>query len=71
MSLPGRIGHQSRGIRNRRTHRSVLKLPATPEEIAELILYLCSDKAAFITGQPIRIDGGLGLSIGGSKRAAE
>ena len=40
----------------------------TPEEIAELILYLCSDKAGFITGQPIRIDGGLGLSIGGSKR---
>ena len=41
---------------------------ATPDEIAELILYLCSDKAGFITGQPIRIDGGLGLSIGGSKR---
>ena len=40
----------------------------TPAEIAELILYLCSDKAGFITGQPIRIDGGLGLSIGGSKR---
>jgi NAD(P)-dependent dehydrogenase (short-subunit alcohol dehydrogenase family) len=40
----------------------------TPGEIAELILYLCSDKAGFITGQPIRIDGGLGLSIGGSKR---
>lgn len=40
----------------------------TPEEIAELILFLASDKAGFITGQPIRIDGGLGLSIGGSKR---
>jgi NAD(P)-dependent dehydrogenase (short-subunit alcohol dehydrogenase family) len=40
----------------------------TPQEIAELILFLASDKAAFITGQPIRIDGGLGLSIGGSKR---
>jgi NAD(P)-dependent dehydrogenase (short-subunit alcohol dehydrogenase family) len=45
-----------------------VKRVATPEEIAELVLYLCSDKAAFITGQPIRIDGGLGLSIGGSKR---
>jgi NAD(P)-dependent dehydrogenase (short-subunit alcohol dehydrogenase family) len=40
----------------------------TPQEIAELILFLASDKAGFITGQPIRIDGGLGLSIGGSKR---
>jgi NAD(P)-dependent dehydrogenase (short-subunit alcohol dehydrogenase family) len=41
---------------------------ATPEEVAELIAYLASDKAGFITGQAYRIDGGLGLSIGGSKR---
>jgi NAD(P)-dependent dehydrogenase (short-subunit alcohol dehydrogenase family) len=40
----------------------------TPEEVAELVMFLCSDKAGFITGQPIRIDGGLGLSIGGSKQ---
>jgi NAD(P)-dependent dehydrogenase (short-subunit alcohol dehydrogenase family) len=40
----------------------------TPEEIASLIVYLCSDAAGFITGQAFRIDGGLGLSIGGSKR---
>jgi NAD(P)-dependent dehydrogenase (short-subunit alcohol dehydrogenase family) len=45
-----------------------VKRIGTPEEIAELILFLASDKAGFITGQPIRIDGGLGLSIGGSKR---
>lgn len=41
---------------------------ATPEEVAELIGYLSSDAAGFITGQAYRIDGGLGLSIGGSKR---
>lgn len=40
----------------------------TPEEVAELIGFLCSDAAGFITGQAYRIDGGLGLSIGGSKR---
>ncbi|PQV63275.1 NAD(P)-dependent dehydrogenase, short-chain alcohol dehydrogenase family [Abditibacterium utsteinense] len=40
----------------------------TPEEIADLVLFLLSDKAAFITGQAIRIDGGLGLETGGSKR---
>lgn len=45
-----------------------VKRIGTPEEVAELILFCCSDKAGFITGQPIRIDGGLGLSIGGSKR---
>jgi len=39
-----------------------------PEEIAELVLYLCDDKASFITGQAIRIDGGLGITIQGSKR---
>lgn len=38
------------------------------KEVAELIAYLASDKAGFITGQAIRIDGGLGISIPGSKR---
>jgi NAD(P)-dependent dehydrogenase (short-subunit alcohol dehydrogenase family) len=41
---------------------------AKPQEIADLILYLASDKAGFITGVPIRIDGGLGQPIGGSIR---
>ncbi|MBS1745144.1 MAG: SDR family oxidoreductase [Bacteroidetes bacterium] len=40
----------------------------TPDEVASLIFYLCDDKAAFITGQAIRIDGGLGITIQGSKR---
>jgi NAD(P)-dependent dehydrogenase (short-subunit alcohol dehydrogenase family) len=40
----------------------------TPEEIAELVMYLCDDKASFITGQAIRIDGGLGITIQGSKK---
>lgn len=39
-----------------------------PEEVAELVVFLCSDKASFINGQAIRIDGGLGISIAGSKR---
>lgn len=36
---------------------------AQPKEIADLILYLCSEKAAFITGSHHVIDGG--RSIGG------
>lgn len=41
---------------------------AEPVEIADLIFYLSSDKASFITGQAIRIDGGLGLVVAGSVR---
>jgi len=36
---------------------------AEPQEIVDLILYLCSDKAAFITGANYVIDGG--RSVGG------
>ncbi len=38
-----------------------------PEEVAELIAFLCSNKCGFINGQAIRVDGGLGVNIGGSK----
>lgn len=44
------------------------KRVAKPNEIAELIAFVASDKAGFMTGQPIRIDGGLGIMIAGSKR---
>jgi NAD(P)-dependent dehydrogenase (short-subunit alcohol dehydrogenase family) len=46
----------------------LVKRIGQPDEVAELIYFLSGDKASFITGQPIRIDGGLGVSIGGSKR---
>ena len=31
----------------------------TPSDIADMVLYLCSDKAGFITGENICIDGGM------------
>jgi len=40
----------------------------TAEEVAALIGFVSSEKGGFITGQSIRIDGGLGISVGGSKR---
>ena len=31
----------------------------TPKDIANMVLFLCSDKASFITGENICIDGGM------------
>jgi NAD(P)-dependent dehydrogenase (short-subunit alcohol dehydrogenase family) len=31
---------------------------ARPEEIAEAVIWLCSDKASFVTGHPLVVDGG-------------
>jgi len=36
---------------------------ADPDEIVTLILYLCSDEAAFITGQNFVIDGGRSVGV--------
>ncbi len=35
--------------------------PGLPEEVAELALFLAGDKAAYITGEVIRVDGGLAM----------
>ncbi len=43
--------------------RIVVQLPlkriGLPEDVAEAVIWLCSDKASFITGQCLGIDGGL------------
>jgi NAD(P)-dependent dehydrogenase (short-subunit alcohol dehydrogenase family) len=46
----------------------LVKKVGDPAEVGEFIAYLASSKASFMTGQAFRIDGGLGVSIGGSKR---
>ena len=38
-----------------------MKRMGEPEEVAELVLFLCSDKSNYITGEVIRIDGGLAM----------
>ena len=32
-----------------------------PEDVARAVRFLCSDEAAFITGEVLLVDGGLGM----------
>lgn len=41
---------------------------ASQDEIGEMVAYVCSDKGSFINGHPIRIDGGIGIKLAGSKK---
>jgi NAD(P)-dependent dehydrogenase (short-subunit alcohol dehydrogenase family) len=38
------------------------------DEVGELIVFAASDKGGFMTGQAIRVDGGLGIKVEGSKQ---
>jgi NAD(P)-dependent dehydrogenase (short-subunit alcohol dehydrogenase family) len=37
----------------------------TPEDVADVVVFLCSDRARFVTGQNLLVDGGLSLVGGG------
>ena len=45
---------------------NLLGIKCTAQDVADLVEFLCSDKARFITGQVYTIDGGRGLSMKGS-----
>ena len=40
--------------------KSDIKRLGSPEEVANAIIYLASDLSSFVTGQVIRVDGGIG-----------
>ena len=43
------------------TDYSIIKRIGKPEEIADSIIFLLSDKSSFITGQVLAVDGGFTL----------
>lgn len=45
--------------RNRIAERIQLGRLGTPDDVASVVLFLCSDAAAYITGQVIQVDGGM------------
>lgn len=59
--LPGYI--DSLPEKEERRTRIPMGRYGTSEEVAELIAFLASDKSAYITGQNIRIDGGITRSV--------
>jgi NAD(P)-dependent dehydrogenase (short-subunit alcohol dehydrogenase family) len=54
-NYPGREAEMFRTLSNAQP----IGRMGTPEEIAHLALYLCSDEASFVTGQAYPIDGGV------------
>jgi 3-oxoacyl-[acyl-carrier protein] reductase len=46
-------------IRNKVKSQTPMGRYATPEEVADVIAFLCSDAARFVTGHDLRVDGGL------------
>jgi NAD(P)-dependent dehydrogenase (short-subunit alcohol dehydrogenase family) len=46
------------------TRATALKRMVTPEEVADLVLFLCSEESAAITGQAIDVSAGYGFRIG-------
>ena len=65
--LPGFIDtDMTAGVKRRAGDQILARIPmgryGTPEDVAGLVLYLCSDDAAYVTGQAFVVDGGMSVS---------